>query len=513
VNDHNTNATWSRTFAAWTTFLALVLFACKSENKKVELRPDQSQAIDGLLRTQMSAQQIPGMAVAVIRNGTVVKEVTLGFANVESRLPVTAATPFQLASTTKSFVATSVLLLVRDHRLQLDDRIGGLLDDLPSTWGNVTVRQLLSHTSGIPDIVRTPGQLDLIADSWEKALPLVADAPLQFAPGESWAYTQTNYVLLSQIVQRLSGKSIEVFMAERLFHPLGMNATFYAGQATETRSCATNYSRVSGSPVAVRRLDFPPFVHAAGGLCSSLGDLVRWNRALDEGRVLPPELTRELWTTTRLKDGSPARIGGSTLGYGLGWVVDETPGHKSVGHSGGNSTAYRRYIDDGFTIIVLHNGVLDPDGLISSIASIVQRGPGDSEGSAQEQLWDASRNGDTKTIERALAAGADIEGLDLRTNKNGRRALNWAAVNDRADAIRLLLAKGAAIDAANKTGFTALHHAAEFGSRKAAEVLLAAGANRSIRNSNGESPAEVARRNGHTDLAAAIESRESPAPR
>lgn len=490
-----------RVAARW-LFLLVVISACRHESNDTALRPEQSQAIDVLLRTEMKGNQIPGMAVAVIRNGTVVKQVLVGVANVDARTRVTASTPFQLASTTKSFTAAGVLLLVRDKRLGLKDRIGTLLDGLPPRWRDVTVRQLLSHTSGLPDIVRTPGQLDLIAGTWEEALPLVANAPLQFAPGEKWAYTQTNYVLLARIVERLSGHPLEVFLHDRLFHPLGMDDTFYASGA---KPCATNYSHGPASAATVRALDFPPYVHAAGGLCSTLADLVRWNGALDAGRVLPPKLTSELWTSTLLKDGSPARIYGKTTGYGLGWVVDDTPGHKAVGHSGGNSTAYRRYLDDRMTIIVLHNGVLDPDSLISSIASIVLRAPGDAGPSAQERLWDASRSGDTTAIERALAGGADIQALDTRTSKNGRRALNWAAANDHPEAIRLLLARGAAIDATNNTGFTALHHAAESNSPRAAEALLKAGANRALRNSNGERPADVARRKGHADLAATIE--------
>jgi CubicO group peptidase (beta-lactamase class C family) len=477
--------------------MIILVAACAREAPQTALRPDQLQAIDRLLVTQMRANRVPALAAAVVRNGTVVMKVTLG--------SVSESTPFQLASTTKSFVSTGVLLLVGDGRLTLDTHAGDVLRDLPVSWRAVTVRQLLSHTSGLPDIVRTPGQLDLIADSWDRALPLIADAPHPFAPGAKWAYTQTNYVLLARIVERLSGKTLEGFLHERLFGPLAMKDTFYPSPNGEGRRCTPNYEPGPGATVVVRHLDFPPFVHAAGGLCSSLADLIRWNAALDAGRVLRPELATAMWTTTRLNDGSPARIGGNTIGYGLGWVVDDAPGHKAVGHSGGNSTAYRRYLDDRVTIIVLHDGVLDPDGLVSSIASIVARKPGDAGPSAQERLWEASKNGDTAEIVRALDDGADIEALDTRTSRNGRRALNWAAVSNRPDAVRLLLAHGAAVDAANKTGFTALHHAAEAGSQEVADVLLAAGANRTLVNRNGERPAEVARRNGHTALAARID--------
>ncbi len=491
-----------RSLTPWSTLLLAVFCGCTGPDRQARLTPEQSQAIDQLVAREMKAGSIPGIAVAVIQGGSVVKRTTLGVADVAHATPVSPSTPFQLASTTKSFVSTGVLLLVSDGRLALDAPVGQLLDGLPASWQPVTVRQLLSHTSGLPDIVRTPGQLDLIADSWEQALLLVEHVPLQFAPGQKWAYTQTNYVLLAQIIRRLSGKPLEAFLEGRVFQPLGMRDTFYPSPGTP-RSCAANYARSTGSTVALRHLDFPPFVHAAGGLCSSLDDMIRWNLALDSGRVLRPDLTAALWTTTRLKSGSPARISGN-IGYGLGWVVDDTPGHKAVGHSGGNSTAYRRYLSDGMSIIVLHNGTSDPDGLISSIAAIAIRAPGDTGPSAQERLWDASGSGDEAAIARALDDGADIEALDTRRSRNGRRPLNWAAFSDRPEAVRLLLARGAAVNATNKSGYTALHHAAESGSMEVVKLLLAAGANPALTTRDGERAADIARLKGHPEIAVAI---------
>jgi CubicO group peptidase (beta-lactamase class C family) len=484
----------------WMVLLLLIAAGCARESATT-ITADQSRAIDTLLRDQMKRHRVPGLAAAVVRNGVVVKQVTLGSADMGGHTPVSASTPFQLASTTKTFTSSAVVLLAGERKLALEDPIGDLLEGLPPLWRSVTVRQLLSHTSGLPDIVRTPGQLDLIADTWEKALPLIAQAPLQFEPGTKWAYTQTNYTLLALIVQRVSGMPLEAFLQSRFFGPLGMKQTFYA---SPSRPCAVNYAPGPEGSVARRALDFPPFVHAAGGLCSSVEDLVRWNDSLDRGTLLRPELTRELWTAARLKDGSAARLSG-TIGYGLGWVVDDAPGQRSVGHSGGNSTAYRRFLDEHFTVIVLHNGVLDPDGLVSSIASVVRNGSASGAASAEEKLWDAAMNGDVPAIESALEAGADIEAQDTRRSRNGRRALNWAASNDHPDAIRTLLSRGASINAANKTGFTALHHAAESGAAEAAEALLAAGADTSLVNTAGERPAEVARRKGHPALAAAIE--------
>ncbi|MFA6958652.1 MAG: serine hydrolase [Thermoanaerobaculia bacterium] len=486
----------------------LVQLGCRYDPPPPFLGDDQSRAIDRLVATQMAASHIPGMAVAVVRDGVVVKRLTVGEADIASRTPVTSSTPFQLASTTKSFSATAVLLLVADGRLTLDARVGDLVDGLPAEWQPVTVRQLLSHTSGLPDIVLVPGRLDLIANSWERAFLMVEWAPMQFAPGEKWAYTQTNYALLAKIVERVSDKPLERFMAERLFVPFGMKESFFAVAGDTSRAHAVNYEIGRDGRTVARSLDFPPYVHAAGGLCASLDDLIRWNAALDRGDVLDAAHAKEMWTAVPLRDGKPFRIDGKTTGYGLGWVVDDAPGHRSVGHSGGNSTAYRRYLDEGFTVIVLHNGVADPDALVASIAAIV-RGEG-SAASAQERLWEAAKSGDGAAIESALGEGADIEALDTRKSRSGRRALNWAAWFNHRDAIRLLLRHGAKIDAENATGFTALHHAAEAGSLEAADALLAAGADPNHRNGAGFLPAETARAQGHPEVAARIEARRAP---
>ncbi len=476
---------------------------CKNDNQN-NLRPDQNDAIEKLIKQQQAQYNIPGMAVAIIKNGVVIKEIVSGFSNVSLKLPVTENTSFQLSSTTKTFTATAIMLLVNDGHLKLSDHVNDLLPGLPETWRNVTIRQLLSHTSGLPDITRTPGRLDLMADSWDSTLKFIYNAPLQFNPGEKWIYTQTNYVLLSMIIEKISGMPMEQFMEQRLFSPLKMQHTFF--KKTDTTFIASNYEfNENNKGFVLRDLTFPQFVWAAGGLYSSLHDLILWSNALDSGKVLPKNLLDEMWAPTLLNNGKKVQIAGS-IGYGLGWVVDDLPAQKSVGHSGGNSTAYRKYIDEKMTIIVLHNGVSDPEELITAIAAIMRSAPGAAAPSAQVELWDASKTGDTTAILKSLKNKANINLLDTRESTSGRRALNWAAQFNHPDVIRILLKNGAMIDAQNKTGFTALHHAAENGSLESAKVLLDMGANTNIINNSGNKPSETARSNNHPEVAAMIES-------
>jgi len=476
----------------------LTLAACAGKNSPMTDNA-RSSAIRDSSRSIVDQRGVPGIAVAVIRRGKPFEQLVYGFADGAGRVPITGATAFQLASTTKIFASTGVLLLVADGKVHLDDPIGAYLDGLPAAWRKVTVRQLMSHTSGLPDITRRTGELDLVADNWDAALQKVAGAPLQFQPGHSWAYTQTNYALLQRLVERVSGVSFEDFLAARLFAPLGLHNTFFPDTG---RPCAGNFRPAPNGKIAERDLSFPRFVHAAGGLCSSLEDLVLWTAALDSGAVVPPGLMEQAWAPTTLADGADARITGA-MSYGLGWVSDTAPGHRWVGHSGGNSTAYRRYLDDHMTIIVLHNGMSDPDAIAGSIAGIMLATTGAA--NAQADLWDAATDGDKAAVDAALRAGAEVNALDTRSSRNGRFALNWAAINNHPDIIELLLAHGAAIDAANQTGFTALHHAAEAGSTDAAKSLLAAGADRTLRTDEGETAADVARRKGNAALARLIE--------
>jgi CubicO group peptidase (beta-lactamase class C family) len=461
---------------------------------------DRARAIDDLADSVVAQRGVPGITMAVVRDGKVFHKTIRGTADMATHAPVTSSTPFQLSSTTKLFSSTAVLRLVADGKVQLDDGIGSYLADLPPAWRSVTIRQLLSHTSGLPDITRTSGELDLVADDWAQALPIVADAPFQFQPGHGWSYTQTNYALLQRLVEQVSGSSFEAFLEAHLFQPLGMHDTFFPDAR---RSCAANYERNKDGHVVPRPgLAFPAYVHAAGGLCASLDDLLAWSAALEAGKVIPRALLDEARAPAKLADGSLARIAGP-MSYGLGRAVDTTPGHRWAGHSGGNSTAFRHYIDDRLTVVVLHNGASDPDAIASAVAAtMLQATTG---GNAQANLWDAAGDGDDAEVEAMLEAGADVNALDTRSSRNGRFALNWAAIRNHPDTIQLLLKHGAVLDAQNLTGFTALHHAAESGSVDAASVLLQAGANTSLRTTDGETAADVARRKGNSDVARLID--------
>ncbi len=306
--------------------------------------------LDLYLRDQMARRHIPGLSLAVVREGKVALARGYGLASVELAVPATPSTVFELASVSKQFTATAIMLLVEDGKLGLDDRIVDRLPGLPPLWAGITVRHLLNHTSGIPDYLRPP--LSLRDDhSGGDLIALVAGKPLEFPPGEGWAYSNTNYLLLGLIVERASGQAFPRFLDDRIFRPLGMAATRVTDPLAIIPGRATGYEHAGGT---LRVRDFlSPTLSATGdgGVSSSALDLARWSAALDGETLLRAPALRQMWTPGKLKDGTPTH-------YGFGWAIGRDGDHPVIEHSGafpGFNAHLARYPDDKLTVIVLAN--------------------------------------------------------------------------------------------------------------------------------------------------------------
>ncbi len=198
------------------------------EYAQSDARADSSSdAVDAYIEGRMQKRHIPGVSIAIVQDGKVVRLKGYGFANVELSVPATENSVYQLASVTKMFTATAVMMLVEDGKLGLDDKITDRLSDLPPAWKVVTVGQLLSHTSGIKSYtsVRDFHKSARKDYSQREILDLVAKEPLEFAPGEKWSYSNTGYFLLGMLIEKVSGKPYGEFLSERIFKPLGMTQT------------------------------------------------------------------------------------------------------------------------------------------------------------------------------------------------------------------------------------------------------------------------------------------------
>lgn len=297
--------------------------------------------MDAYLATLAQQSSFSG-AVLVAYQGRVLLSRGYGLANREEGRPAAAATRFRLASVTKPLTAIAVLRLVAAGKVGLDAPICDYFESCPPAWAPVTVAHLLSHSSGLPNYTDFAefAAVEQQPSTPEQVVARFRDLPLGFTPGSLYHYTNSNYVLLGQIIERASGQSYPEFMRQELFAPLGMADSGYDPGDFSPLNGTRGYS--GGA------LDIPlntSNLYAAGGLYSTVEDLFKLAQALDSGRLLPDDLAARMVT--------PA-VGR----YGFGWMVEQRGANRLVYHPGsmsGAATWFGRYPDAGLTIIVLSN--------------------------------------------------------------------------------------------------------------------------------------------------------------
>ena len=297
----------------------------------------------------MWEHRIPGLALKIIRDGKVVKTAAYGRANLELDVPTKPETVFEIGSLTKQFTSAGILLLAQENKLSVDDRIGQHLPDTPEAWNGVTIRHLLSHTSGIKSYTGLDGfelRRHLTQGQFIRA---IGARPMEFAPGDSWKYCNTGYSLLGYIIENVSGMSYWDFMSRRIFQPLGMHATTNRLPRLVIPNRAAGYEQTNH--VWINRDSDLTEVFAAGAIASTARDLAKWSLALDGDRILDAASKAQMWTPARLNDGKVTK-------YGFGWHVDTFEGHKNIGHAGstsGFSASLQRFPDDHLAVIILTN--------------------------------------------------------------------------------------------------------------------------------------------------------------
>ncbi|MGK2961486.1 MAG: serine hydrolase domain-containing protein [Gemmatimonadaceae bacterium] len=237
---------------------------------------------------------------------------------------------------------------------------------------------MLGHTSGLPDAVVNPVAGTWLGETAEEALAELAKMPLQAQPGEAWSYNQTNYMLLGLIVEKVAGVPFETFLARNILEPLEPAAFVYGDSRVVVPNRGSWYSMIDFSSGRPRRaaaiyptsVIYPSFIHTAAGLNSTALDLARFADGIAHGKILGKATVDSMWTAVSLIDGTTFRME-KTLGVGLGWIVDDVPGHRSAGGTGGSSVAFRHYRDDDLTVVVLTNlQGIDPDALCDAIAGL-----------------------------------------------------------------------------------------------------------------------------------------------
>jgi CubicO group peptidase (beta-lactamase class C family) len=325
---------------------------------------DPSARADAWIREQMAAKKIPGMSVAVVQDGKVLFQRAYGLANVELNVPATTETKFIIASTTKAWAATGIMMLVEQGKIRLDQPVGELVPGLPASWQSVPVWRLMSHTSGLPDVMLSPNTGEMISHNRDSALMLAGAKPLDFAVGAQWSYNQTNYTLLGIIIDRVTGTPFMTWILDHIAKPLGLQSPIFGDQRAVVPGRASQYTRWALSPTAqptpldsiraTGMYQYDSWLHLAAGLNTTAGDLARFGDAVRAGRLIKPALRDSMWTAVTLSDGKVFRFGGTT-GFGLGWQVDDDPAGKVVGMDGGAAASLKVYPARKLTVAVLTN--------------------------------------------------------------------------------------------------------------------------------------------------------------
>ena len=281
---------------------------------------------DALLRASFPADG-PGAAAIVTRGGKVIWSGGVGLADLQTRSRITPKTPMMLGSIVKQVTAATVLKLVEEGRISLDDPVARFFPDWPQPGGSATVRQLLNHSSGIQDFSKIPGWIGrnrLRAFTTDALLEEFRDLPARAEPGHAWEYSNGGYVLLGAIVEKVTGRPWHEALAERVTRPLGLATLAHAG--TPGIAIATGHGVEDGRTVPVPR-SHPSVPHAAGGLVGSVEDLARFANALHHGRIVGPDLYEEMLKPARLADGSPRP-------YGFGLRLQAIRGRRALVHGG-----------------------------------------------------------------------------------------------------------------------------------------------------------------------------------
>jgi CubicO group peptidase (beta-lactamase class C family) len=308
----------------------------------------RADAIDDYIRAEMARQHVPGLALAILRHGQLVRVQSYGFANLELQVPVHPDTLFQSGAVGKQFTAAAVMLLVEDGKLGLDESIRKYLPDAPRSWAPITIRQLLNHTSGLPtnpngDIRREYTDDEMLQGLYQREL--------LFTPGTRWNYSNSGYVTLGIVIKKITGEPYGDLLAKRLFAPLGMQTARQIDDRAIVLNRAAGYQLRNGALRNQEWVSYTANSTADGSLYLSALDYARWEAGVFGRKVLKPESWAEMAQPARLANGA-------THPYNFGWFLEHSAGQEIWRHSGGwqgFQAFIIRYRGDELTIVVLAN--------------------------------------------------------------------------------------------------------------------------------------------------------------
>jgi len=380
-------------------FAALSTLALRAQSIDT-IDPDLKARVDRIAAQVLEQTGVPSASVAVVQHGKLAYTHAYGLARLDPRTPATPEMRYSIGSISKQFTAAAILLLQEQGKLSLDDTVGKYIPGL-TEGDKVTIRQILSHTSGYQDYwpedylmtpMRKPESAQQIIDTWAKK-------PLDFEPGTQWQYSNTNFVIAGRIVETITGAPLMDLLTTRIFRPLGMQSVWNSDETKLTTADATPYIRNALGPLRVAPKEGRGWMFAAGELAMTAHDLALWDESLIAQSILKPESYKQMFTEVKLEDGKGTH-------YGLGVEVMDRNGHRSIEHSGevsGFVSDNQVLVDDGVAVAVLTNqDAIGAASIISNLASpVVLNIP---LSAPEQQAIDVYRGLQQGRIDRALLA-------------------------------------------------------------------------------------------------------------
>lgn len=326
----------------------------------------RNNEIETYIKEVQKQYNIPGLALAVIKDGKLIHRMNYGLANIEMGVPVTDKTLFPLFSTTKVMSVIAVYQLIQENKLSLDTSISDFLDDLPITWKNVQIKNLITHSSGLPDIVNYTNETE------ENAKQKVYNDSIKFSAGKQFDYNQTNYWLLHRIFQKVVNKTLSQFIIDTQFQSALRSVVFEGNNLKVIDNLSYGYVNTAGTNEFLKRnWNFPEYEYGAAALNITLDAFIEWNTKFDNDYFISDKMKNQLLTPFNYEIKRD-------FTYGLDLIKQNDD--VSYGFSGGLSTAFRKFPDKKLTIILLANGMFIPtdtrqgiNEIVNTIASIAKK--------------------------------------------------------------------------------------------------------------------------------------------
>lgn len=331
------------------------------------LASPQIPAVDAFVQAEMERTRAPGMTVLVIQGGETIHRAAYGKASLELDADVTPETKFESGSIGKSFTATAVMLLVEKGDVSLDDPVEDHVDGYPELWKGVTVENLITHTSGIPEYAVVEGLYLMDSPTREEWFERMSESPLEFEPGSRFSYSNSNYLLLGEVIRKATGKSPSEFIPEAILEPADMTETLWASHRQIIPNRAQGYYIYGPDLINAFEMGTPE-MQGDGGWITTIDDLAKFDQALRDGKIVKPETLEKMRSHFILNNGRRA-------GYGYGWFIRTINGNRAISH-GGNSTGYASSIthfpDRNLTVAIMCNIYqVSGDSVAQRIAAIV----------------------------------------------------------------------------------------------------------------------------------------------